>query len=498
MNFVLEALASLVSPLCLSLMFAGVISGIVFGAIPGLGGGILTVLVLPLTYKLDPVVSIAFLCAIYIGGTSGSYIGSVLMGIPGDVASVSTVYDGYEFTKKGDPVRALSACTVANFIGTIPSMLVCMVACPVISAVAIKLGPWEFFALSFCAISLIVALSKENIFKGLMAAGIALLIKCMGLAPVCGTPRFTFDNYYLSGGIPMVCMFLGVFAGSTILLEYGSNAKADTSKLVKVSRFRWPGKDLASNVLNIIRSWAIGLVIGILPGMGSGLSNVVAYASAKSSSKHPEEFGKGCIDGVIAPEVANNASVGGALIPFISLGIPGDGSTALLLGALPVQGVVTGPLMIRNYPSVVYMIYLACMVGALMVLIFQILGMPIFPSILKIPYHYLYPVITVLVFLGAFVSQGNLFALVLTLVMMLIGVFMAWAGLPTTPFILTYVLGELLETNFRRAMSYSRNGFASFFTRPASCVMLVIAIGFILYNLFSPAIKAAIAKKKAN
>ena len=496
MNYVLGALASLASPLCMALMFAGVISGIIFGAIPGLGGGILTVLVLPLTYKLDPVVSIAFLCAIYIGGTSGSYIGSVLMGIPGDVASVSTVYDGYEFTKKGDPVRALSACTVANFIGTVPSMLVCMVACPVISAIAIKMGPWEFFALSFCAISLIIALSRENIFKGLMAAGIALLIKCMGLAPVCGTPRFTFGSYYLSGGIPLTSMFLGVFAGSTILLEYGKNAKADTSKIVKVSRFRWPGKDLAGNVFNIIRSWAIGLLIGILPGMGSGLSNVVAYAAAKSSSKHPEEFGKGCIDGVIAPEVANNASVGGALIPFISLGIPGDGSTALLLGALTVQGVITGPLMIRNYPSVVYMIYLACMVGALMVLIFEVIGMPIFPSILKIPYHYLYPIITVLVFLGAYVSSGNLFAIILTLAMMGIGVFMAWAGLPTTPFILTYVLGELLETNFRRAMSYSRNGFASFFTRPASCVLLVVAFAFIFYTLFGGKIKAALGKRK--
>ena len=496
-GYILEAMGQLASPLCMALMFAGVISGIIFGAIPGLGGGILTVLVLPLTYKLNPVVSIAFLCAIYIGGTSGSYIGSVLMGIPGDVASVSTVYDGYEFTKKGDPVRALSACTVANFIGTVPSMIVCMIACPVISAIAIKMGPWEFFALSFCAISLIVALSKENIFKGLMAAGIALLIKCMGLAPVCGTPRFTFGSYYLAGGVPLTSMFLGVFAGSTILLEFGKNAKADTSKIVKVSRFRWPGKDLASNVVNIIRSWLIGLLIGILPGMGSGLSNVVAYASAKSSSKHPEEFGKGCIDGVIAPEVANNASVGGALIPFISLGIPGDGSTALLLGALTVQGVVTGPLMIRNYPSIVYMIYLACMVGALMVLVFEIVGMPIFPSILKIPYHYLYPIITVLVFLGAYVSQGNLFALILCLIMMGIGVFMAWAGLPTTPFILTYVLGELLETNFRRAMSYSRNGFASFFTRPASCVLLVIAIAFILYNLLGDPIKRALGKKKA-
>lgn len=495
MTYVLAALGDMVSPIGITLMIVGVITGVVFGAIPGLGGGLLTVLMLPLTYKLDKVVAIEFLCAIYVGGTSGSFIGSVLMGIPGDVASVSTVYDGYEFTKKGDPVRALSACTVANFLGTVPSMLVCMVACPVISAVAIKLGPWEFFALSFCAISLIVALSKQNIFKGIMAAALALLIKVIGMAPVCGTRRFTFGSYYLSGGIPLTAMFLGVFAATTILLEYARNEKADTAKNIKVSRFRWPGKDLAKNVFNIVRSWVIGLFIGILPGMGSGLSNVVAYASAKSASKNPKEFGKGCIDGVIAPEVANNASVGGALIPFISLGIPGDGSTALLLGALTVQGVVTGPLMIKNYPTVVYMIYLACITGAIMVLLFEILGMPIFPAMLKIPYHYLYPAIIVLIFLGAYTTQGNLFAIVVTLVMMVVGVFMAWADLPTTPFILTFVLGDLLETNFRRAMSYSNKGVLTFFTRPVSGILITVAVVFILWNLFGSKIKKTSKKE---
>lgn len=496
MTYVLQAFQSLVSPMCLALVMVGISTGIVFGAIPGLGGGLLTVLVLPMTYKMNPVVAIAFLCAIYVGGTSGSYIGSVLMGIPGDVASVSTVIDGYEFTKKGDPVRALSACAVANFLGTVPSMLVCMIACPVISAIAIKLGPWEFFALGFCAITLIVSLSKQSLYKGLIAAAIAMLVKCIGMAPVCGTQRFTFGSYYLAGGIGLSSMMLGVFAGSTILLEYARNEKADTSKLVQVSKFRWPGADLAKNVGNIIKSWVIGLVIGILPGMGSGLSNVVAYAQAKSSSKHPDEFGKGCIDGVIAPEVANNASVGGALIPFISLGIPGDGSTAILLGALTVQGVVTGPLMIRNYPAVVYMIYLACIFAAVCVLAFQILGMPLFPSILKIPYHYLYPCIIVLVFLGAYVSTGNLFAIISCIAMMLIGLFMSWADMPATPFILSYVLGDLLETNLRRAMSYSDTGWVSFFTRPVSCVLIVVAILSVVWNFAKPALDKRKAQKQ--
>lgn len=492
MTYFVEALSALCTPVCLGLVFLGMALGVIFGAIPGLGGGLLTVLMLPLTYRMDPVVSIAFLCAIYVGGTSGSFIGSVLMGIPGDVASVSTCLDGYPFTQKGDPVRALSACTVSNFIGTLPSMIIAMIACPVIAALAMKLGPWEFFALGLCAITMIIAVSRENIFKGLIAASLGLFIRSMGSAPICGTRRFTFDSYYLAGGISMNCVVLGLFAGTTILLEFARNEKAATSGLVKVSRFRWPGRDLMNNVGNIIRSWVIGIVIGFLPGMGSALSNVVAYAQAKSSSDHPEEFGKGCIDGVIAPEVANNASIGGALIPFIALGIPGDGSTALLLGALTVQGVVTGPLMIRNYPSVVYMIYLSCIFAAICILLFEIVGMPIFPAILKIPYHFLYPCILVLVFLGAYVSMGNIFAVVCCIALAVLGVVMKWAEIPTTPFILSYVLGDLLETNLRRAFSYSHTGWTSFFTRPVSCILILCAVFSVAWSLLKPLYKKRI------
>ncbi|PNV61125.1 Tat pathway signal protein [Clostridium sp. chh4-2] len=492
MSVFFSVFQTLFSPSCLALVFLGIAIGVVMGAIPGLGGGLAVTLVLPLTYTMNSVVAIAFLCSIYVGGTSGSFIGSVLMGIPGDVCSVATVYDGYQFTKQGDPVRPLSACVVANYIGTVPSLILAMVCCPLLANVAVKLGPWEYFGLGFCAITLIISLSKKNMCKGLMAAGLGLIVKCIGTAPICGTQRFAGGSYYLTGGIGLSCVMLGIFAGSTILMEYARDEKAAASELVKVSRFRWPGRDLMNNVGTILQSWGIGAVIGFLPGMGSALSNVVAYAKAKGSSKHPEEFGKGCIDGVIAPEVANNASIGGALVPMIALGIPGDGSTALLLGALTVQGVVAGPLMLKNYTNIVYMIYLACIFAATCVLIFEIVGMPIFPSILKIPYHYLYPAILVLVFLGAYISTGNIFAVVCTVAMAFVGVFMSWADLPPTPFILAYVLGETLETNLRRALSYSTNGWMSFFTRPVSCMFIVVAV----LSVVMPYVKAFFLKNK--
>lgn len=492
MSVFLSVLQTLVTLECLLLVFMGIMIGIIMGAIPGLGGGLAVTLVLPLTYTMSPVIAIAFLCAIYVGGTSGSFIGSVLMGIPGDVCSVATVYDGYQFTKKGDPVRALSACVVANYLGTVPSLIFAMICCPLLANIAVKLGPWEYFGLGFCAITLIISLSRNNMCKGLAAAGLGLMIKCIGTAPICGTQRFAGGNYYLTGGIGLSCVMLGIFAGSTILIEYARNEKAEASDLVKVSRFRWPGRDLLNNVKTIVQSWGIGAVIGFLPGMGSALSNIVAYAKAKASSKYPEKFGTGCIDGVIAPEVANNASIGGALVPMIALGIPGDGSTALLLGALTVQGVVAGPLMLKNYTNIVYMIYLSCIFAATCVLIFEIVGMPVFPSLLKIPYHYLYPAILVLVFLGAYISTGNIFAVGCTIAMALVGVFMSWAGLPPTPFILAYVLGETLETNLRRALSYSTNGWMSFFTRPVSCIFIMVA----LLSVILPYVKAMIRKNK--
>lgn len=279
-----------------------------------------------------------------------------------------------------------------------------------IARAAIMMGPWEYFALGCCAISMVVSLSQENIFKGFISTAIGILFACVGLAPVDAVERFTFGTYFLKGGFSLTYVMLGVFAASTILVEF-AKGQHKVKLENKVGRFRCPGKDLKENVGNVIRSWLVGLWIGFLPGMGAGLSNVTAYAMAKSASRHPEEFGKGTVEGVFAPETANNASIGGALIPMIALGIPGDTACALLLGALMIHGVETGPLMI------------------LMVIVFAV-----------------------------------------------VGVFMAWAELPTSPMILAFILGSMLESNLRKALSYADNGWISFFQRPVSAVLLLIAI----------------------
>ncbi|MCH3918470.1 MAG: tripartite tricarboxylate transporter permease [Spirochaetia bacterium] len=488
-----QIFVNLLNPICFFLVLVGGVLGTVLGAIPGLSGGLAIAVFLPATFFMKAELSIPFLMAIYVGSMSGSYIGAILLGIPGTPSSIATVYDGYQFTKKGDAVHALSVVTVCNFLGTIPSILIAMFFSPLLAKWALKLGPWEFFSLSFCAVMMVISLSKGNITKGLLSAGIAFLVSSVGTAPLCGTQRFTFGSYYLSSGFSITSVMLGLFAGITILMEYAKQGEVAKVKQ-KVGHFKYYKRDFVHNRKNMFRSFLIGLWVGFLPGLGGSVSNQMAYAMEKNASKTPDQFGKGCIDGCIASETANNASLGGALIPFLALGIPGDMVTSLLLGALTIQGVQAGPLVFRNSPKVVYLIFGACLMTAIFVFLFEIIGMPIFPKILSLSSHVLYPAILVVAICGAYTSSSNIFAVVMVLVFTALGLFMAFLELPVGPFMLAYVLSNVLETNFRKGISYAGNGAWSFFTRPISCILLLIAIGSVVY----PCLKGIVLKKKVS
>ncbi len=486
----INAIGILVSPYCLVMMLLGGLIGLILGAIPGLSGAMAITIILPLTFAMDSNVAIAMLISIWVGSCSGGFIGSILLGIPGTPSSLSTCYDGYAMTKKGEVTRALSAGTVANFMGTVPSILIAMAACPVISSLAVKMGPWEYFSLGLMAITLVAGMSKGRMMKGFIAAAMGLFITQVGYAPISSTPRFTFGSYYLAGGFNMVCVLTGLFAGAMIMGDYAKGETGAAGTFTgTIGKFHLKVKDLTGNIMNIIRSFCIGLGIGFLPRMGAALSNVVAYTVEKNNSKHPEEFGNGCVDGVIAPEVANNASVGGAIIPMIALGIPGDGTTALLLGGLTIHGIEAGPLMQRNYPVFVSMIFMAAIFAAVIALFVEIMGIRAFPLLLKAPYHYLYPIILVLSLTGVYTNANNMFALYMTMVFTGVGLWMAYAGIPSTPFILAYVLGSTLETNFRKAVSFSRGDMLMFFKRPVSCILLLIVIITVVRPYLHPLLK---------
>ncbi len=485
-------LSQFIVPMNLVLLIVGTFVGIIFGAIPGLSGTMAVMLFMPLTYTMDSGAAIIFLLALWIGGCSGAFIGSVLLGIPGSASAVSTCWDGHPMAKKGQAGKALAIGMTASFMGTFFSALVAGLLAEVVADFAFAMGPWEYTALCLVAMTMVLAISKGNMFKGLASTCIGLMLASVGYSPIDAEPRFVFGNMYLMSGLGMIVVLTGIFAVSHIVVTFGKGFDPTP----EVSREGLKGfglgpKDILEELPNIIRSFLIGLGIGFLPGMGSGLSNLVAYSSAKNASKHPEEYGHGAAGGIWAPEVANNASIGGAMIPMAALGIPGDSTTALLIGALTIHGLEMGPMVFANSGNVVYLMFFTVMVVALVVLIMQSFGKRWFPYILKVPSHYMYPALLIICLASAYVDSGSLYKCGMMMVFCAVGILMEFGGLPASPLILSFILGPIMEKNMLRAFQYSGT-WTSFFTRPVSGVLMVIAI----ICVFSPVLKALLGKLK--
>lgn len=493
---VINSLGTLLEPMTLLYVVAGAMMGVVLGALPGLGASTLILVLLPISYKMNIVQAMALFISLVVGGMSGGYIGSILLGIPGTNSSISTVWDGYEFTKKGDPARALSVAATCNFIGTVPSIMLAIVACKFIASWAVKLGPWEYAAMCFCAITSIVGLSKKQVSRSLIGVGLAVILASVGTDPVTGQGRLVFGSGYLFKGLPIVNLMLGLFAGKLIMYEYARGEKANASKMIKVNGFKFPGKDLMDNFGNMVRSWFTGLIIGFLPGLGGPVASVLSYSNEKNLSKDPS-FGHGHIGGVIAAETANNAAVGGALIPLIALGIPGDSAGVNFISAMNIQGINAGPMLMRSNPDIVYMIFVAGIIAGIIVFIYESLGIKTLPAILKIPYHFLYPVILAMAFIGATMSTGNVYGLLVAIFGCALSVFMDYFGIPTLPFVMGFILSPMLEKNIRRGLNYSVDGWAQFFTRPLSLIFIVIGLLVIIWPAIGPTVKK-IFKKQAN
>ncbi len=479
-------------PMNLILMVVGTFVGIVFGAIPGLSGTMAVMLFMPLTYTMDHATAIIFLLSLWIGGCSGAFIGSVLLGIPGSASAVATCWDGHPMAQKGQASKALAIGMTASFTGTFFSALAAMLLAEKVADFAFAMGAWEYAALCLVAMTMVLAISKGNMFKGLASSCIGLLFACVGYSPIDAELRFTFGNMYLLSGLGMIVVLTGIFAVSHILVTFGkgfSPAPEVDGKGLK--GFGLGIQDFKEEMGNIIRSFLIGLGIGFLPGMGSGLSNLVAYSSAKNASKHPEEYGNGAAGGIWAPEVANNAAIGGAMIPMAALGIPGDSTTALLIGALTIHGLEMGPMVFANSGDVVYLMFTTVMAVAAIVLLMQALGKRWFPYILKVPSVYMYPALLVICLASAYVDSGNLYKCGMMMAFCAVGVAMHFGGLPTSPLILAFILGPTLEKNMLKAFQYSGT-WTSFFTRPVSGVLMVIA----LICIFSPIIRAILQRLK--
>jgi putative tricarboxylic transport membrane protein len=416
------------------------------------------------------------LTAIYIGGTSGGLISAILLNIPGTPASIATTFEGAPMAKKGLAGKALGLGVFASLIGTLVGVIVMTLLSPTLAILTLKFGPWEYFSVTFFALTLISALTGKSIVKGLLSALFGMMFATIGLSPIDSAKRYTFGSLQLTSGFHLLVVLVGLYAISEVF----STASAKQQP-VKVLSYKMKGlgftlHDLKGNWGNLLRSSLVGLGIGILPGIGGSTSNIIAYSVAKNSSKHPEKFGTGIPDGIIASESSNNASIGGAMIPLLTLGIPGDGATAILLGGFMLHGMVPGPLLFQQNGDLVYNIFGSMMLGTIFMAVLMWAGMRMFVQILKVPTHILVPLIVVLCSIGAYALGNRVFDMWGLLLFGVIGLMMSRFKIPVPPFILGFILEGALETNLRRGLEYSNGNFWEVFTRPISGLFLLLTV----------------------
>ena len=483
MDLFLDSLNHLIHWQTLASLIVVVIMGLVFGALPGLNATMAVAILLPVTFLFDQSTGLALLIAAYISGVSGGMVSATLLRIPGTPSSIATTFDAYPLAQSGQAVKALGTGMLASFLGGIISLGILIFFAPMIAGIAISFGPHEYASLAALALAMVGVMSGNSMVKGLLAVLLGMALSFVGFAPIDGTPRFSFGQTELNAGVGMLPFMVGLFALPQLMREV--IRLPGVKKLdVKLSGFGVTLGEIRANAINLVRSALIGTGIGVLPGIGGAASNLIAYAVAKKTSKQEATFGKGNVAGIWASEGANNASIGGALLPLLALGIPGDGVTAMLIGGFEIHGLQPGPMLFLNTPDVIYTIYAAFLVTAVLVLILQFSTLRLVPRILLIPRHYLVPVLVVLTAVGAYAADFRFFDLWVMLGVGLLGYYLERFRFPLAPVVLGFVMGPLLEENLRRALLLSEGDLTSFLTRPYSAVFSIVCILVIALGLW--------------
>lgn len=468
----------LLNPVCLGLIFVGVVTGIIFGSIPGLSASMAMILFLPMSFGLEPMNGIALLIGLYLGGISGGLISAVLLKIPGTASSIATVFDGGPLADKGRAGEALGVGILTSFVGGLISIFALMFISPYLAKVTLAFTSAEYFSIAVFALTIISSLSGDSLINGILAGLFGIALSLVGIAPVDGTIRFTFGNSHLYGGFDTVVILIGLYAVTDIIrtgFERRNIINDMTKYTYSLKGYGISPREYLSHSRNIVQSAAIGLGIGILPGIGGSTSSLLAYSAAKSSSKHPEKFGTGIVDGIIASETANNAVIGGSLIPLITMGIPGNVATAIFLGGLTIHGISPGPLVFMKSGQFVYGIFIALLVANVFMLICERAGLRLFVKMLDIPKYVLLPIVMVCCVVGAYCSNHSIFDVWCVAIFGVVGLVFKTLKIPSTPLIIGFILGKMTETNFRQAMMQSGGDWTIFVTRPISLVFLIIA-----------------------
>ncbi|MEM7698557.1 MAG: tripartite tricarboxylate transporter permease [Verrucomicrobiota bacterium] len=478
-----EAIQQLCSPLGLALVVLGTMLGIFVGAIPGLTGTMLIALVLPLTYGADPQHAMTLLISIYVGAISGGMLTATLLRMPGTPASIITTLDGYPLAKAGKPERALALGVMASFVGGMISWGFLVLLAKPIALLSTRFGPFEYFSLVLTALVLIASIGGKSLARSLFAGMLGIFLAMPGIPAATGQARLTFGFTEMNDGFELLPVLIGLFAVNQILRDIAARASTREAIQLGLKKTAWRRGDFARHLPNMIRSSVIGTWIGLLPGIGANIGSVSAYSVARNVSKTPEAFGTGHEPGIVAAESANNATVGGAMIPLIAMGLPGSVVEAVLLGALVIHGLQPGPRLFSDSPTIVYTIMGAMFLANLVMLLVMSRSMRLLARLAVLPRHYLLPVILTFCVIGSFALSNRFFDVWVMLAFGGLGFLLESWRIPLAPLVIGFVLGPIAEENLSAGLMSTNGDWSPLLTRPISLSLLVVAVVLLVVPL---------------
>jgi len=502
MDAFVNALPLVLDPTVLGSIALGTVIGLIFGAVPGLTYTMALSLVLPLTFGAASMPAIALMVATYVGGMTGGSVSAILIGVPGTPSAAATVLDGNPMCKAGKASLALGLAVISSTVGGLISLFIMVVSVDLVSRLAIKFGPAEIFALVVFGMSTICGLAEKSLVRGLIAGVLGLMLMTVGLDEVTGDQRMTFGTVTFQQGVNLVVAMIGLFAVPHIINTFAIY-RAGVQKLTDPQdvQIELPGLGLLRRSAGLMmRSSLIGTVIGAIPGASGPIAAFIAYDHARRFSRDRSRFGKGAEEGVIAPETANNAVSGGTFIPLLSLGIPGDPATAVILSGLLIHGLFPGPMLFRENPTEIYGIYLAIVLAYVVILFVQLLGIRLFVKILLVPPHLLSVAVMVMCVIGSFAIRNSVFDIYTLAATGLLGYLLLRARIPVTPVVLGLVLGPTLEKEYRTAMIMSEGHYEPFYTSPTALLFFGLALLVIILQArasMSDRARARVSEKEA-
>jgi putative tricarboxylic transport membrane protein len=482
LQHLMHGFAVALEPINLLYGFIGVFIGTLIGVLPGIGPTGALGILLPTTYYLPPVSSLIMLSGIYYGSMYGGSTTSILVNIPGEAASVVTCLDGYQMARQGRAGPALGIAAFGSFIAGTFGICGLIVLAPPLASFALRFGPAEYFSLMVMGLVVLSYLTHGSVVKGLMMAAVGLILGAVGSDMFTGVSRYTFHFKVLSDGIGFVPVVMGLFGVAEVLLSLEETGPREVFKTSL--RGLLPGwKDWRESGGAIARGSILGFFLGILPGGGAVLASFVSYAVEKKVSSNPESFGKGAIAGVAGPESANNAASSGAFIPLLSLGIPSNGATAILLGALLIYGIQPNALLMKNHPDLFWGVIASMYIGNVMLLLLNLPLIGIWIKLLQVPYRFCFPIILLFCLIGVYSVNSSAAEVIIMVAFGFIGYLLSKYHFQPAPLVLALILGPMLEVNFRRALILSQGSMSIFFSHPISAVLLVVSVVFLVYPI---------------